>query len=213
MNINETVLIANPETVHATGVHPAMLSADQVAVHVLTVSGPGLLTRNELRSTVRPQREMIIKRYAATDIGVKHSIAYGQDVAVLAVRFHHTVGIDIEPLSSAPRADIAETFFAPHEQALLLGYPKGPAREDAFRHLWTLKEAALKCAGGTVPSNLGDVWAQTAPPTSLPSKMPLGWSEQFLKAHDALKKDVPQSALLFRPCANHIAAVAFTNDA
>jgi len=202
MKITETVLVVNNNAVYVAACQQLILSEAQAVVHVLVASTQVRLSRNELRATVRPRREDILRYYKKQSSDLSHSIAYGDNVAILALRPYGAIGVDIEPYSVTPRAHIAERFFTPHERQMLQDVAEGPAREKAFRNLWTLKEAALKCAGGTVPTNLADVWTQTALPASFPAPIAIGWNKHFLKAGNT-----PTTALLFEPCANHVATV------
>ncbi|MES2432841.1 MAG: 4'-phosphopantetheinyl transferase superfamily protein [Pseudomonadota bacterium] len=77
----------------------------------------------------------------------------GQRIAIAICR-HADVGVDVERLRSGVRArSLAEGFFAPEEQQLLL--PCDPhSYRLAFFQLWALKEANIKALGAGLSHRL-----------------------------------------------------------
>ncbi|MBL4613517.1 MAG: 4'-phosphopantetheinyl transferase superfamily protein [Magnetovibrio sp.] len=203
MKITQTVLWLDHNGTSNTTDQCGSLSTGQVAVHVLRVASNRATSRNSLRNMVGSQRTKITQHYKETLGHIHHSIAYGRNVAVLAIGQAGAIGIDIEPLSMAHRAHIADIFFTPKEQALLNGYEDYKQREDAFRYLWTMKEAAIKCDGGTVPANLLDIELIGTLPPTLPGSAKI---RTRLTNSTSLKK-----IHFFTPSPDHICALAFNS--
>ncbi|MFO0846089.1 MAG: 4'-phosphopantetheinyl transferase superfamily protein [Gemmataceae bacterium] len=79
--------------------------------------------------------------------GLYFNVTHSHQMGLIAVTRHGEVGVDIEhvrPISTF--LDMAERYFTPGEVAALRRLPPG-AREQAFFHTWTRKEAFLKATG------------------------------------------------------------------
>jgi 4'-phosphopantetheinyl transferase len=88
---------------------------------------------------------------------LQFSVSHSSDCCMLAVRFDHPIGIDVEKVRDLPRAiDIAQACFAPAERRALNGL-QGMAQRDAFFALWTHKEATVKALGISLAANLARV--------------------------------------------------------
>lgn len=75
------------------------------------------------------------------------NLSHSHELALLGVTRAREVGVDIEHVKPmADLARIAERFFAPAENASLLGLPAAE-HERAFFRCWTRKEAYLKAVG------------------------------------------------------------------
>jgi 4'-phosphopantetheinyl transferase len=75
------------------------------------------------------------------------NVSHSGDVGLIAVTRWGEVGVDVErikPISTY--LDMADRYFTPGEVAALRRLPPG-AREQAFFHIWTRKEAFLKATG------------------------------------------------------------------
>jgi 4'-phosphopantetheinyl transferase len=82
------------------------------------------------------------------------NLSHCEDLALLAVAAHGTVGVDVEPLREVPRAsDLAKRYFSTEEQQELA---KAPPSELSERYLtyWTRKEACVKAWGIGIAANL-----------------------------------------------------------
>ena len=76
---------------------------------------------------------------------------------MLAVRFDHPIGIDVEKVRDWPRAmDIVQSYFTPAESKALSAL-QGTAQRDAFFALWTHKEATIKGLGISLAAHLGRI--------------------------------------------------------
>lgn len=74
--------------------------------------------------------------------GVPFSLSHGGDLVVLAVGEVGTeLGVDVEKHDRLWREAVARRFFTEEEQRWLQG------SSERFFHLWTRKEAVLKCCG------------------------------------------------------------------
>ncbi len=66
----------------------------------------------------------------------------------------HAIGVDLEDQTrSLEAAELAQRFFSPAE-AKVVRSAAGPARQQTFFRLWSLKEAALKSIGEGLPFGL-----------------------------------------------------------
>jgi 4'-phosphopantetheinyl transferase len=81
-------------------------------------------------------------------------LSHCEDLALLAVAAHGTVGVDIEPLREVPRAsDLARRFFSTEEQLELAKAPPAGLSERYLTY-WTRKEACVKAWGIGIAANL-----------------------------------------------------------
>lgn len=79
--------------------------------------------------------------------GLHFNITHSHEMALVAVTRCGEIGVDVEHVRSvASHLDMAERYFTPGEVAALRRLPPG-AREKAFYHIWTRKEAFLKAIG------------------------------------------------------------------
>lgn len=79
--------------------------------------------------------------------GLHFNVSHSHELAVVAVTRRNELGIDLERVRSVPsHLEMAERYFSPGEAASLARLPPG-ARELAFYHTWTRKEAFLKALG------------------------------------------------------------------
>jgi 4'-phosphopantetheinyl transferase len=91
-------------------------------------------------------------------LAAPHTLAFNlshcEDLALLAVAAHGSVGVDVEPLREVPRAaDLAKRYFSTEEQ---LELAKAQPSELSERYLtyWTRKEACVKAWGIGIAANL-----------------------------------------------------------
>jgi 4'-phosphopantetheinyl transferase len=78
---------------------------------------------------------------------VRFNASRSGDVAVFAIARAREVGIDVEQCRAMPDLEqVVPGALTAHENALLLSLPPG-ARQAAFLHAWTQKEAYLKARG------------------------------------------------------------------
>lgn len=79
--------------------------------------------------------------------GLHFNVSHSHEVAMFAVTRGGEVGIDVERVRAYPNhLDMADRYFTPGEVRALRRLPSG-AREQAFYHVWTRKEAFLKATG------------------------------------------------------------------
>ncbi|MBX9602043.1 MAG: 4'-phosphopantetheinyl transferase superfamily protein [Bryobacteraceae bacterium] len=86
------------------------------------------------------------------------------------------VGVDVE--GSRPASDyldIAEQFFADSEVRWLRALPPGPALQDGFLRLWTVKEAWLKATGQGLAIPLAAVRVEFAGMDRVRMEFPAGY--------------------------------------
>jgi 4'-phosphopantetheinyl transferase len=85
---------------------------------------------------------------AASLVQGHFSLSHCEDFAAVACMHSGEVGVDIELQRPIPDATaLAATLFTVAENAQLAQVPAGPARDNAFLHGWTRKEACLKALG------------------------------------------------------------------
>lgn len=164
-------VLANEE-VHVWCVSLAR-SADQLP-HLRELLSPEERERAD-RYRHRPAREqfivartflrLILSRYLALDpmrIRLTHSntgkpllaggglhfnVSHSHQLALVAVTRQGEIGIDVEHVRAQPaHLEMASRYFTPGEIRALQRLPPG-AREQAFYHIWTRKEAFLKAIG------------------------------------------------------------------
>jgi 4'-phosphopantetheinyl transferase len=88
---------------------------------------------------------------------LQFSVSQSSNCCMLAVRFDHPIGIDVEKVRDLPRAiDIVQSYFTPAESRALAAL-RGTARRDAFFALWTHKEATVKGLGMSLATHLGRI--------------------------------------------------------
>jgi 4'-phosphopantetheinyl transferase len=88
---------------------------------------------------------------------LQFSLSHSSDCCMLAVRFDHPIGIDVEKVRDWPRAmDIVQSYFTPAESKALSAL-QGTAQRDAFFALWTHKEATIKGLGISLAAHLGRI--------------------------------------------------------
>jgi 4'-phosphopantetheinyl transferase len=88
---------------------------------------------------------------------LQFSVSHSNDCCMLAVRFDHPIGIDVEKVRDWPRAiDIVQSYFTPAESKALSAL-QGTAQRDAFFALWTHKEATVKALGISLAAHLGRI--------------------------------------------------------
>jgi 4'-phosphopantetheinyl transferase len=91
---------------------------------------------------------------APSAIPLHFNLAHSHELALLSVTRRAEVGVDVEKIRPFPNAeDIAERFFSAGEIAALKILPP-TARDAAFFHLWTRKEAWLKATGDGIAESL-----------------------------------------------------------
>jgi 4'-phosphopantetheinyl transferase len=88
---------------------------------------------------------------------LQFSVSHGCNCCMLAVRFDHAIGIDVEKVRDLPRAiNIGQSYFTPAESRALAAL-RGTAQRDAFFALWTHKEATVKGLGISLAAHLGRI--------------------------------------------------------
>jgi 4'-phosphopantetheinyl transferase len=79
--------------------------------------------------------------------GLYFNVTHSQEVGMIGLSYAGEVGIDVERVRAYPgHLDMADRYFTPNEVVALKRLPIG-AREHAFYHVWTRKEAFLKATG------------------------------------------------------------------
>ena len=103
----------------------------------------------------RHGKPYLIARANGPDL--EFSVSHSSDCCMLAVRFDHPIGIDVEKVRDWPRAmDIVRSYFTPAESKALSAL-QGTAQRDAFFALWTHKEATVKGLGISLAAHLGRI--------------------------------------------------------
>jgi 4'-phosphopantetheinyl transferase len=75
------------------------------------------------------------------------NLSHSNEIALCAVTFNRSIGIDLEYVRPNLDADsMAKSFFSPHEYVTISSFHPD-YRHEAFFDLWTLKEAYLKATG------------------------------------------------------------------
>jgi 4'-phosphopantetheinyl transferase len=88
---------------------------------------------------------------------LQFSVSHSSDCCMLAVRFDHPIGIDVEKMRDLPQArDVVQSYFTPAESRALAAL-RGTAQRDAFFALWTHKEATVKGLGISLATHLGRI--------------------------------------------------------
>jgi len=88
---------------------------------------------------------------------LQFSVSHSSNCCMLAVRFDHPIGIDVEKVRDLPRAiDIVQSYFTPAESKALSAL-QGTAQRDAFFALWTHKEATVKGLGISLAAHLARI--------------------------------------------------------
>jgi 4'-phosphopantetheinyl transferase len=87
---------------------------------------------------------------------IKFNLTHSGSLTLCAVSKLYDVGIDIEVIREFDFGDIASSYFAQSEQALLAAVSPVD-RADRFFQLWTLKEAVTKAIGKGLSTSLSDV--------------------------------------------------------
>jgi 4'-phosphopantetheinyl transferase len=85
----------------------------------------------------------------ASDVpGLSFNVSHACNLAVLAIAWNRSVGIDVENVAGRRSAvfDIGQRYFSEIEAAALLAQPLG-RRDECFCEYWTLKEAYIKARG------------------------------------------------------------------
>lgn len=85
---------------------------------------------------------------------VHFNLAHTDGLLVLGV-CAGPVGVDVESHQARDTQSLSRRFFS-HEEQAALAKLAGPAREEAFYRLWTLKEAGAKACG----RGIGRVWSR-----------------------------------------------------
>jgi 4'-phosphopantetheinyl transferase len=94
------------------------------------------------------------------DGGPGVSLSHGGGVVVVALAHGRAVGVDVEPLVAVP---VLDEVLTRTERRRLRAAPDGE-RAALFLRTWTLKEAALKCAGTGLPGGPERVRTTLDPP-------------------------------------------------
>ncbi len=95
---------------------------------------------------VRFRTEQTSKPYLAGG-GPHFNVSHSGEIGLIAVTNWGEIGVDVERVRAMPtHLDMAQRYFAPGEVQALTRLPPG-AREQAFFHIWTRKEAFVKAIG------------------------------------------------------------------
>ena len=79
--------------------------------------------------------------------GIHFNVSHSGEVGLIAMSARQEIGVDVERVRTYPgNLDMADRYFTPGEVSALRRLPLG-AREQAFYHVWTRKEAFLKATG------------------------------------------------------------------
>lgn len=85
--------------------------------------------------------------------GIKFNISHSAETIVVAISKNFSLGVDVE--QTGPKKhylDIAKTYFSAQEFKYILAVKSESQRQARFRHLWSLKEAAIKAFDGVLTS-------------------------------------------------------------
>lgn len=134
---------------------------------------------------------------------LQFSVAHSRELALYALAYDRSIGIDLEYLR--PIADalkIANRFFSVREAAMLRSLP-ADQRLEAFFHCWTRKEAYLKARGDGLgrPLNQVDVSLISGEPARL------------LSVHGAPQEAARWSFETLIPAPDYVAALAVEGHA
>lgn len=84
----------------------------------------------------------------APDAGLGFNQSHSGTTVVIALARNTDIGVDVEELRTGVRTgNLARRFFDPDESRVVEELPEGSARNRAFFHFWTAKEAVLKATG------------------------------------------------------------------
>lgn len=89
-------------------------------------------------------------------LDLRFSLSHARSMVVVAVALGVDVGVDVEPQERAASLDldIADSYLAPNESAMLHSLPRPPEQRERFLVLWTLKEAVIKTTGSGLSQSL-----------------------------------------------------------
>lgn len=134
---------------------------------------------------------------AEGDPPLRFNLTHATGLAACAVCRGASVGIDVESIERKTGPGLADRFFAPAEQAQLVGL-EGKALRRAFFDIWTLKESYVKARGIGVSLPLRS-FAFTLPADD---RAPIGFSPPPDDPDDGWR------FFRFRPTTEHTLAVA-----
>ncbi len=91
--------------------------------------------------------------------GLQFNASHSGGCLLIAVRWHDPIGVDVEAQRDVTNAAaMARRFFTPAEATQIEALP-ATRQADAFRALWTLKEAVVKAAGEALAYHLDRIEA------------------------------------------------------
>jgi 4'-phosphopantetheinyl transferase len=130
--------------------------------------------------------------------GLQFNLSNSDELALVGFVLGPEIGVDIEYLKPMPDCEqISERFFSDSERQVLRSIPF-PAKEEAFFHCWTRKEAYLKAVGEGLAAPL-DSFDVTLAPGEPPRML-------------TLEGDAERAARWFfhhlRPASDYVGAVA-----
>jgi 4'-phosphopantetheinyl transferase len=97
------------------------------------------------------------------------NLSHSHELGLIAITKNRDIGVDIERINpNFPYLEIAEKFFSPLENSVLLSLPQD-LQSTAFYNCWTRKEAYIKAVGKglSIPLNQFDVTLAPGEPAAL----------------------------------------------
>lgn len=133
---------------------------------------------------------------------LRFNLSHSGSMALIAITKNRDIGVDIEGVNpNFSCLEIAEKFFSPLENSVLLSLPEH-LQPRAFFTCWTRKEAYIKAVGKglSIPLNQFDVTIAPGEPAAL------------LKVEENPEKASRWSLMELIPCSDMVAAVAVAGD-
>ena len=88
------------------------------------------------------------KPFLIRPAGLEFNLSHSRHALLVGLSRAQALGVDIETTQRMrPAMDLAKRFFAASEAAALELLAEGPARQEAFLRLWSVKEAVVKALG------------------------------------------------------------------
>ena len=135
-------------------------------------------------------------------LGCTFNVSHSQDVGILAVSLHPTLGADVEAVrDDFGGEEVAQSHFAPSEFAELLSLPLDQ-RSQGFFNCWTRKEAYVKAlgAGLQVPLDSFEVSLRPGQPAEFLRGAGPSWRLLSFLAADKFQAAVAYEGAPAKPC-------------
>ncbi|MEG4326167.1 4'-phosphopantetheinyl transferase superfamily protein [Microcoleus sp. herbarium5] len=133
---------------------------------------------------------------------LRFNLSHSGNMALIAITKDRDIGVDIEGINpNFPCLEIAEKFFSPLENSVLLSFPEH-LQPRAFFNCWVRKEAYIKAVGKglSIPLNQFDVSLEPGKPAAL------------LNVEDNPEEVSRWSLIELIPSSDMVAAVAVAGD-